>query len=838
MNEIKKIQVDDSEFECQGLLDFSSLVKLLYKLSKKQKSIENKIESINNRIGKKGNLVSNKVVIVKGESQTKDKDKEKEKEKEKDKDKDKEKKLFESNESDIKQKSSEEILEKPQQKQTQSRQQPELNQQSSTIKNIGSEIDGIEKEEKNEEDEKEDEEKDEYEKDEKDEMGIIETSRSSDMIMKLFKKVKDNEKKIYDLSKKTLEHQELNVKINENKSEIDQNGKKIYNANNSISEINKKLEDIDNVLENIKVKVQDFNIYDIFKSDGDGGNIDVAKALVMTLESKVFKKFELYDERFKKMDKDVFKMKDEFKNNMNLIEGAKMASQKITETLTVIKDNYSDEINQLKEKINNVTNDFSNLKTPQKKVGKSTPIESDKSLDKIKQFENYTELINSQLKKMQNDIEQNKKGVKSTNEDIEYLRRFFNELEKQLGKEIKEINIDDIRIKIQNLEEEMNRRKNKEEIIDIKKRLLIAEELIKEEEFKNETSQQSCDRIRGDISQITKKVEYLNQEYAKLALGKISSSGNNEQKDHPFDFTKFVEVSKFNDNKKEINNKFEKIRLAIENLGRNLENIVETLGHTPSDKDFEQFQGVIKNLIDEKNIIYYKKFADKIDVNKSIKYLETQIKNYIENNAKKLEGGDNWLLANKPIHNYQCASCEGIIRGELDKRSEYIPWNKYPSRDDKNYRMGHGFSRMLQLVNDDIMRSTNMNNDFSFNITSHNKDVNITEEDKKNNKRSMLTETNVENKDNVKLPKVKTKTTNMNATENNAVNNEKPTSNTLYEEYNTSTGPRPQILRIYRVNKNPNVSASMARNDNNFNEMQLTGFNGAGQHKNLSVDES
>ena len=69
---------------------------------------------------------------------------------------------------------------------------------------------------------------------------------------------------------------------------------------------------------------------------------------------------------------------------------------------------------------------------------------------------------------------------------------------------------------------------------------------------------------------------------------------------------------------------------------------------------------------------------------------------------------DNWLLAKKPINGY-CASCEAMIRGDLDKRTEYVAWNKYPAREDKSYRLGHGFSRMLQMVNDDILKSSNDN---------------------------------------------------------------------------------------------------------------------------------
>ena len=82
-----------------------------------------------------------------------------------------------------------------------------------------------------------------------------------------------------------------------------------------------------------------------------------------------------------------------------------------------------------------------------------------------------------------------------------------------------------------------------------------------------------------------------------------------------------------------------------------------------------------------------------------------KIKTIHEGIDKRNEVGDNWLLAKKPINNYACPSCEASIRGELDKRTEYVAWNRYPQREDKTYRLGHGFSRMLQMVNEDIIKS-------------------------------------------------------------------------------------------------------------------------------------
>lgn len=129
--------------------------------------------------------------------------------------------------------------------------------------------------------------------------------------------------------------------------------------------------------------------------------------------------------------------------------------------------------------------------------------------------------------------------------------------------------------------------------------------------------------------------------------------------------------------------------------------LYKKLSHVPSDKDFSQFQSIIKTMIEELKLTFSKKYADKTEINKSIKFLETQIKSIQESFQKKMDGADNWLLAKKPLNNYVCASCESIIKGELDRKSEFVPWNKYPNREEKSYRYGHGFSRMLQLINED-----------------------------------------------------------------------------------------------------------------------------------------
>ena len=106
-------------------------------------------------------------------------------------------------------------------------------------------------------------------------------------------------------------------------------------------------------------------------------------------------------------------------------------------------------------------------------------------------------------------------------------------------------------------------------------------------------------------------------------------------------------------------------------------------------------------------MMFSRRFADKNEMIKNVKYLETEIKHFVEIYSKKVaDKNDNWLLAKKPLNNFTCASCETYI-GDLADKTQFVPWNKVPARDpsDRLYRIGNGFSRMLQLINVDSAQS-------------------------------------------------------------------------------------------------------------------------------------
>ena len=530
-----------------------------------------------------------------------------------------------------------------------------------------------------------------------------------ELINKIMKKLKAHDKQINDLIVKSNEHAIMNKNIKKNKNDIEDINKKLAQMKASIDEINEKLLKFNEEFENVKVKVQDFNVYDLFKGNGeDGGSLDAAKILIMNLENKVFKKFGIYDERNKKNDKDLFKIQEDVKNALALVDGMKTNTKRNTDSINELNENY----NKTTENYGNLIKDLQNqLDLINAKINTQTaPDFSEIKNDFDKKLKNLEEKLNSKIDLFLNrePVEkESSNGPEIRVEDLallKELRRRIGELEKFVSNGFDKINADDMKNRITVLETELPKKASKYELNELKEKVKSLDDFAKDLNFKVDSLQQFTEKVRLDLTQIIKKIEFLSGEYSKLAFKNLSKN-NDEGRGAAVDMSKFLDINSFNENKKDVNNKFEKVRLGFEDLSREIEEILSKLAHTPTDKDFSEFQNIVKNMLDEFKINCNKKYADKFDTAKSIKFLETQIRTIQESFNRRSEGGDNWLLAKKPINNYVCASCEANIRGELDKRTEYIPWNKYPIREDKAYRLGHGFSRMLQMVNEDIIRN-------------------------------------------------------------------------------------------------------------------------------------
>ena len=865
------IELEGIKFKCFSLIEFSSLTELLKLLAKKYKTFDDKISNLDERMIEKDKRISELEIMLKGVSQsTEDKlrslvDEQKEKEKIKEKNMEKkDKNLDNKKEDDISLNNISENENSKKEKENEAEKKSENDEEDINLYEKENENENEEKDsnininKKNENEEKDSDinKKNENHSEEitdenkyKDlgeenpiifdqnniqttttninlnrgvnsganintnDLNKVKGESNKELFSKILKTLKAHETKINDLLARNNEFLVINKNIKVHKNEMEELEKKIKNLKNNITDINRKLLGYNDDLEKIKVKVTDFDVYDLFKGGEGDVDLDAAKILIKTLENKVFKKFEIYDDKNKQIDKDVFKIKEDVKNALAIVDGMKNKTDRNSQNLDELSQNFDNKISNFENIINDIQRQ---IETINNKIN-SKPDFSNIKKDFEKKLKDLEEKLNSKLDLFLNkdptDTNNNEESSQISKNEIlsiiKDLRKRIGELEKFTSTNFEKINADDLKKRLGKLEVEVPKKSGKYEMQELTEKIRSLDEFLKDLNFKQDSLQQFTEKVRMDLAQIIKKIEFLSGEYSKLAFNKNTSDSDDGLNN--VDLSKFLDLNTFNDNRRDVNNKFEKVRLGFEDLSREIEEILSKLSHTPTDKDFSEFQNIIKSLIDDLKISSSKKFADKIETSKSIKFLETQIKTLHDAFLKKNEAGDNWLLAKKPINNYVCASCEANIRGELDKRTEFVPWNRYPQRDEKAYRIGHGFSRMLQMVNEDIIKNAGEKGYSS----DEDKKLNFKNSNTNNN---LSTEKNIPVNTSVKLPKVTRKKPLLGGIAVTEPNNYNTSTLSPYDDADGENNNinKPQIMRVIRKNKGnlPQNELSNRENDN------------------------
>ena len=506
----------------------------------------------------------------------------------------------------------------------------------------------------------------------------------------------------------------MTFKVGENKSQSEDIPylklliKDLQNKNNDLDEENKKIK---KDIEDMKVKLQDFNIFEVIKGEGlDQGNIDITKALVMTLEQKVFKKTALIDEKIKYMEESMNKIENDQKNLKNIAEILKLSNEDIKRVLKNLEElenkNAEDNLNILND-INTAINDIKKLKEFEEKANESL-----KNNDII-------------LEKVQNNLTRNNKHLKELDEILEQyepqnpgidkgqFQKFKNEINEAI-KDLKRKNFD-MEKEIEYLKKHPDLIKTKEDIIKLQKEILVKVNKTDYLDLKDKFNAQSVDianltdsidkiqditnKTKNEISFFLKRLESLSaaQVSTRTALNDLIK----KQEQFLFDTSKYLEQNTFNQLLISLQKEKESNEEKIESINKVLKEMAETLKTKSGSEDMKVFEELINNKLEELKLFTLRKLADKIETSRNIKYLDSQIRHIIDAYIKKENKNDSWLIAKKPLGGFSCASCESYL-GELKNTKEFTPWSKYPNRDDKNYRYGSGFSRMLNMLNLDF----------------------------------------------------------------------------------------------------------------------------------------
>ena len=659
------------------------------------------------------------------------------------------------------------------------------------------------------------------------------------------KRIHQCEKKIKELFRISKIHNMLSNGIRRNKDNLEESNNEIENLKKSVRDLEIRAKQSKNEMDQIRVKVEDFNVYDLFKDAGDG-NLDASKVLIMALEKKVFKKFEQNDERAKGLEEDVFKSKNISTNAMNSIksikkdiENNKKSNEDLIKELNNYKNETLNEINNINTRLNNLGNDINNNNS-------NIDFDEEKINSLInKSINDLEDKIMQNINKLLGDIKSN--SLQNNNPTIsEENLKLLNDLSKKVSDLRKEIttksdleSIDELNEKLKKIYEELNTKTNKFSFEELNDRVNNLEDKSKDDDYQMEQVNEALDKLRQENSMMVRKIEYLTGQYSKLAFGPVSDNSKNRNSTL-LDLAKYVDNQKFIETNKIIYSKFDHLKSLIENIQRNIDDILERLKHTPTEDDFTQYQNLLKAMLEDLRLSCNKKYADKIDVQKSFRYIETQIKNIQENYKRE---GETWLLAKKPISNFLCASCESVIK-DMNIKSEYVPWNKYPQREESTkYRMGHGFSRMLQMVNTDLLKSQE--------LKENGKNYASDDEKIANSKDLHRIGSTLDKK--VKLPHVGSRGFNNNnnlISNNSNVNNKSDNNNNQINVHNNISfnnnillSPRgennqnndninqPKVIKIYKINKQNN-NTNTAPNNNNINNSVGNG-NNDGDSKNF-----
>ena len=485
-----------------------------------------------------------------------------------------------------------------------------------------------------------------------------------------------------------------------------------------INEMNKDKNEINKVLDEMKIRMVDFNIVDLLKEANiSEGSIDASKILVSNLEEKFIKKTQIIDEKIKKTEDDMNNLKNEFEKvkneaqviNTSLIE-FKSAVNEISDQVTKTNDHNSNMVNETNNKINE----------KYKKLSQKIEEEKQNSKKNYEKMKTYIKKLENVSKEQKNSKTNEIKAEMSDNDlrCMAELTKRMADLEKQMKILYHSLDISKFKEEVAKLENELMQKIDEKNFFELNEKVNLNIAIMNNMKESLERSHEVGNKNSKDINFVMRKLESLNTSMLafKAALEALSGLKNNSM----LDPSRYLDLATFNEFIKAYQKDVDKIEKNIEDIRRLITELTDILKTKASVEDMKAFEGVMNNKLEELKILCVRKFSDKVDTNKNFKYIDSQIKYVTNIILRKYDKNESWLIAKKPLGGNICASCEAYI-GDLKGKEDYLVWNKYPNREkEKNYRIGNGFSHMLNMLNLDMKNQDNNN---SFDETNNGTDI-------------------------------------------------------------------------------------------------------------------
>ena len=490
---------------------------------------------------------------------------------------------------------------------------------------------------------------------------------------------------------------------------------KIEGIEKRMKSLIKTTEEQEKELKDIKLKLKDFNILELLKSFGDnsedGKNNNTVLRLIENIDKKINSKLKLTDEKMLKVDESNFKILKEvqnIRNSQDLNNRNIESNKKIIEEMFIKIKDLENQLNTDLNDINTRNKDLENI-INNHHLNPNIILDSEtqkKTSNKNLNYENFNHNINENIKEEIN---------KTMDEKMKEILKKIADIEKSFRYVPNQTWMEEVKSEINTLKENASKYAL---IIDLDETNNVIGENKRElkflrEQYEDLTNNQT---LSEDIVSLKRKIEILNnksQEIEDFNTGLdnkinqiiINKISLNEHTKKLLDFKNFEEF------KSQIIKEFTNVNDNFTHLRKLVDDNTNFLKNKPSYKDMKSLEEEILVKLEDLRLASAKKFAERVETIKNLKYLDQQIKNIIQVYIKKFDRSENWLLAKKPINSNICASCESYI-GDLKDNSPFVPWNKYPLRDqgDKVYRLGNGFSKMLQMIPVEENDKKNANN--------------------------------------------------------------------------------------------------------------------------------
>ena len=651
------------------------------------------------------------------------------------------------------------------------------NNEINEIENLNKDIEkkdiintNLEKEEKEEKDEKEEKENMEKSDKIKDDIEIEENKGKTLLQSSKFDNNNNKTKYLFQqvMSKVNILENKYNELLEQFTSMIKESKKEVQSIKNKSKENTTKISELENKINEIQNKKEEEEEVDEIKViNEEEGDINIDKDKVQiwikNLEQKLTKKIDFSERRNKNNEGALNEIKKEIndlKNKMNNFESMISSNPKEKEKEEE-KEEKEEDLNEEKKENKNI---FDTLATKEE-LDKL----KDEFLQKIKEINtniSKNPLLNIDEQKLYESIIP-KLGQMSQNLKESVTKSIENN-EKYVKNQIKKIDIDSIKAEISAMKKEINNKLNKENLGSINLKL-------EDMESYGENLRTLIDDNRNDIrqcndkySKIFKVLETLRGQVLTL-FEEEDSQHKRDREESNIDLSLLVTKQEYDEDRAILNKKMEKIISKENDNYRSIQEIQRKIRNLITETDLQNIEQYLLNIISENKIQFSKNYIEKSDLQKALKFLEIRIKTLEETTSKENE---NWLLARKPINGFLCASCETYI-GDLKNNNDFATWNKLSNRKDrKNYRIGHGFSTMLKMLNSDLLKRLEKENNNKNNHSVINNSHSFKAEDiKKMNKN--LPKINLTNQVNVNETQIMNANVNMNNSEevNDNLNN-------------------------------------------------------------------